>query len=329
MAWINAARRPLAILSVAAVLGWQVPAASARTILFVGNSFTYGFAAGGPDLVQPFGASTVTDLNGTGVGGVPALFKSFTQQAGLDYSVSLETVGGTGVDYHYINKLGLINQPWDNVILQSYSTLDATNPGNPAKLIQYSGLLADAFHAQNPAVQVDLDATWSRADQTYRPGGFWYGQSIDAMEKDVQAGYELAAAASPYINGVIPVGAAWNAAIQSGVADANPYDGIDPGKVNLWAPDAYHGSVYGYYLEALTEFAYITGVDPRTLGIDELAARSLGISGTQALALQNVAAQQFATAVPEPSSFAVIAISIFGFGWLRTRRSARPEQHGE
>ena len=30
------------------------------------------------------------------VGGVPAFFKAFTREAGLDYDVSLETVGGKG-----------------------------------------------------------------------------------------------------------------------------------------------------------------------------------------------------------------------------------------
>ena len=37
----------------------------------------------------------MTDLANEGKGGVPALFKSFTAQAGLDYEVSLETRGGS------------------------------------------------------------------------------------------------------------------------------------------------------------------------------------------------------------------------------------------
>jgi hypothetical protein len=207
----------------AVAFGLQSAPAAATDILFVGNSFTYGYAAGGPDVVQPYMPSTVTDFNGTGVGGVPALFKGFTTEAGLNYNVSLETVGGTGLDYHYNNKLALIDKPWDQVVLQSYSTLDATHPGDPTKLIQYSALLANALHAQNPAVDINLMATWSRADQTYLPTGHWYGQPIDAMEKDVQAGYDAAKANSPLIDKVIPVGAAWNRAIQNGFADPNPY----------------------------------------------------------------------------------------------------------
>ena len=312
-------RRPVTFAATLIAFGLQLTSASATSILFVGNSFTYGEAAGGPDLVRPYGASTVTDLNRTGVGGVPALFKSFTTQAGLDYAVSLETVGGTGVDYHYNNKLALINRPWDDVVLQSYSTLDASRPGNPATLIQYSALLADALHAQNPAVDIHLDATWSRADQTYLPTGFWYGQPIDAMQRDVQAGYELARVNSPYIDDVLPVGATWNRAIQTGFADANPYDGITPGQVNLWAPDNYHASIYGYYLEALTLFGGITGVDPRSLGANEAAARTLGISSAQAQALQGIASAQLAVSVPEPSSYALVVAGILGLVWLRRR----------
>ena len=63
-------------------------------------------AAGSP--VQFYRADTVTDLNNEGIGGVPALFKSFTQQAGLDYDVSLETRGGSGLDFHLENKLAVI-----------------------------------------------------------------------------------------------------------------------------------------------------------------------------------------------------------------------------
>ena len=59
--------------------------AAGTSILFIGNSFL--FAYGSP--VRFYRADTVTDLNNEGIGGVPALFKSFTEQAGLDYDVSI------------------------------------------------------------------------------------------------------------------------------------------------------------------------------------------------------------------------------------------------
>jgi hypothetical protein len=281
--------RTLAILS---LLSLGAQASAATTILFIGNSFTYGDPAGAAPLVREYRPDTVTDLNGTHLGGVPALFKAFTVQAGLDYEVSLETSPGKGVDWHYENRLGTIAKPFDKVVLQSYSTMDGAHPGNPATLVKYSGLLAQAFHDRNPKVDVRLAATWSRADQTYKQGGAWYGQPIDKMALDVRAGYDKAKQASGFISGVIPVGQAWNRAFASGLADPNPFDGIEVGKINLWAPDAYHGSVYGYYLEALTIFGNITGRDPRSLGAKEQVAKELGIGADTAVALQKVAAEQ-------------------------------------
>src|SRR5690606_37689045 len=119
---------------------------------------------------------------------------------------------------------------------------------------------------------------------------------------------DAADAASETITDVIPVGEAWNLAIAGGLADANPYDGIGAGQVNLWAPDAYHGSVYGYYLEALTIFGNVTGLDPRSLGGDEYVARDLGIDAATAIALQGFAAAQLrAEEVPEPATLAMFA----------------------
>jgi hypothetical protein len=288
-----ALRSPALAIATVLSLGFVAAPAAATTILFVGNSFTYGDPAGAAPLVRNYRPDTVTDLNGGHVGGVPALFKAFTVQAGLDYDVSLETAPGKGVDWHYENRLATIARPFDKVLLQSYSTLDGAHPGDPATLIKYSGLLAQAFRDKNPKVDVRLTATWSRADQTYKPGGAWYGQPIYRMALDVRAGYDKAGLASGLIGGVIPVGQAWNRAIASGLADANPYDGKVTG-IDLWAPDAYHASVYGYYLEALTIFGNVTGRDPRSLGAGEQVARDLGIGTEIAAALQQVAAEQLA-----------------------------------
>jgi hypothetical protein len=263
--------------------------AYAANILFVGNSFT--FAAGAP--VMRYKPNTVTDLNREGFGGVPALFKSFTVQAGLNYDVYLETHPGVGIDWHLDHALDKIGQrSWDTVVLQSYSTLDARQPGDPAVLIGSVKRMAEFLKKKNPAVDVRLMATWSRADQTYEPGGHWYGKPIDAMASDVRAGYDKAAAGSPIVKGVIPVGEAWGRAMRTGFADANPYDGIDPGKVNLWSGDNYHASIYGYYLEALTVFGSITGRDPRSLGTKECAGTDLGISQAQIGVLQKIAFDQ-------------------------------------
>ena len=112
--------------------------------------------------------------------------------------------------------------------------------------------------------------------------------------------YDLAAAGSPAIHGVIPVGEAWNRAFKAGVADPNPYDGISPGQLDLWAADHYHASKFGYYLEALMVFGDVTGLDPRSLGKSERAASELGFSPEQATALQQVAFDELTATKDRP-----------------------------
>jgi hypothetical protein len=275
------------------ILAPQIAVAqSSPSILFVGNSFTYG--AGSP--VRFYRADTVTDLNNEGIGGVPALFRSFAQQAGLDYDVFLETRGGTGLDFHLENKLGVIGQRgWDIVVMHGFSTLDAEKPRDPAKLVSTSRQMADFLRSRNPAVQIHLVATFPRADQVYPPAGAWAGEPIEAMVRDVRAAYDQAASASA-AKTVLPVGEAWGRALQTGVADPNPYDGIEPGKLNLWTYDHYHASAHGYYLEALVIFGGLTGRDPRSLGESECSAFELGLSRREARVLQQVAFDQLASA---------------------------------
>ncbi len=268
-------------------------AASARAgnILFIGNSFTYAQGSA----VHYYRANTVTDLNSQGIGGLPALFKSFTAQAGLNYDVYLETQGGVGLDWHLDNKSGVVGQrPWDSVVMHGYSTLDAQKPGDPALLVDTVRRMSELLRSRNPAVEIRVMATWARADQTYDPKGAWYGKPIDAMAHDLRAGYDKAAAATPGLKPVVPVGDAWMRAMRTGVADANPYDGIDAGKVDLWTYDHYHASNFGYYLEALVVFGSVTGLDPRSLGENECSGYELGLSRPQVSALEQVAFDQLA-----------------------------------
>ena len=190
-------------------------AAGAGNILFIGNSFTFAF--GSP--VRYYRPDTVTDLNSDGQGGVPALFKSFTEQAGLSYEVYLETAPGIGLDWHLEHKLATIEQkPWDAVVMHGYSTLDQKKPGDPKVLIDSVKRLAAILKARNPQVAVRIMATWPRADQTYEAQGAWYRKPIEVMAQDVRSGYDQAAAATPVVKAVIPVGDAWVRAMHAGLA---------------------------------------------------------------------------------------------------------------
>jgi hypothetical protein len=262
----------------------------AASILFVGNSFTYGELSP----VKHYQPESVNDLNHEGIGGVPALFKAFTVQAHLDYDVSLETSPGKNFDFHLQQKAAVLDRSWDHVLLQGYSTLDEHKPGDASVLIDYAGRLAKMFQAKNPRVDIRLVSTWSRADQTYLRTGHWHGKPIEVMANDIRAAYDRAAATSPAIHSVIPVGQAWNRAIASQVATPNPYEAAPKGEIDLWATDHYHGSTYGYYLEALVIFGNVTGRDPRMLGPHEQAAEALGLAPPLASKLQQIAAETLA-----------------------------------
>src|SRR5215204_3925878 len=127
-------RRLRTLSMILALLTLSLAAAAARTatsVLFIGNSFTYG--DGSP--VRFYRSSTVTDLNNEGIGGVPALFKSFAVQAGIDYDVSLETRGGSGFEFHLENKQDVLgSRPWDRVVMQGQSMLDLAKPGDATKI---------------------------------------------------------------------------------------------------------------------------------------------------------------------------------------------------
>ncbi len=272
----------------------QLSQAGPTKILFIGNSFTHGNAE--PTL--HYNAANVRDLNGGGRGGVPGIFKKLTDVVGLSYEVSMEAVSAQSLNYHYTAQISLIGSAkFDVVAMQDYSTLDIGTPGNPASLYANSKLIEQYIHQTakninaNPNARVYLTATWARADQVYStPGGYWNGTSIEKMNGDLHSAYYEAAAQDLNIAGINPVGDAFLMAVKNGVADRNPYDGIDGGKINLWNTDYYHASAWGSYLEALTIFTKITGRDPRTLGYDE-AAIGLGVTAAQATSLQNIAYQ--------------------------------------
>jgi len=267
---------------------------AAESILFVGNSFTFG--AHSP--VMRYRPDLVHDLNQEGIGGVPALFKTFAEQAGEDWQVSLETSPGRDLAYHYEQKRSAIDRRWDVVVLQGYSTLDAQRPGDSTRHAEAAGLITAMLRRANPRVRVELVSTWSRADLTYRTASPWRGKAITAMADDLAAANAQAVRRYPEISGTIPVGQAWNRAWAERVADPNPYDGIAFGQVDLWTWDQYHASAAGYYLEALVIFGKVTGFDVRRLGEQERAAQDLGLEPRLVGRLQAIAHAEVAGVTP-------------------------------
>ena len=163
------------LLACAALAVFAAPQASSTSVLFIGNSFTFG--AGSP--VQFYRADIVTDLNHEGIGGVPALFKSFTPQAGLDYDVSLETRGGSGLDFHLANKHGDDRQP--AVGQRRHARPQHARLRQAGRSGEARGDDASRWpsfcRASIRRSRSYLIATWPRADQTYPKKGAWHGQA--------------------------------------------------------------------------------------------------------------------------------------------------------
>jgi len=181
------------------------------------------------------------------------------------------------------------------------SVLDRSRPGDPGKTRAAAQALARIFTARNPAVRIGLVAPWARPDLVHAPGGRWQGATIADMTRDLEQATQTATTADPAISRLHKVGAAWVCAIRQNLAYADPAEaataaaggggdaGRHDGRINLWASDGHHGSTFGYYLEALVIFSDVTGIDPRTLGADEAAARDLGFPPDLAARLQKAA----------------------------------------
>src|SRR6185503_20212082 len=135
------------LLSAAALLALCLAPASARTVLSLGSSFTYGAHTA----VQHYHPELVQDLNGPDrfgetYAGVPAVFKQFTLEAGMaGWDVSSELVGGKGLEYWFTvpDTLAKINKPWDAVVMHGFSTLDQAHPGDKTLLLSSSKRIAE------------------------------------------------------------------------------------------------------------------------------------------------------------------------------------------
>ena len=257
-------------------------------ILFVGNSFTHG----NYNPVQHYNHASVTDPNGTGYGGVPAIFKKMTDEAGLSYNVTIEAVDAKTLKWHSTKKASVLSQAkWNIVVLQEQSRtpLPVEHGGDPSEFATGVSACQSLVLSTNPTAKILLYETWAYAPRAgvkgYAPGI----SGLEAMLADLHSSY--ASVDSNYHFGIIPVGDAFMEVLKEGLSDPN--NAVVPGKFQLLSPsDNKHPSPYGAYLSSAVFFAKITGLDPRTLPVDaNSAAGGLGISSADAQNLNKIAYQ--------------------------------------
>lgn len=122
------------------------------------------------------------------------------------------------------------------------------------------------------------------------------------MTADMRAAFAARAQSNPNFAGVIPVGEAFQRAVDTGIAKGDGFYGaegtyaeeVPQDEINLWWIDFLHASKYGSYLSALVLFGKLTRINPASFGANEKAAADLGISPGDAVKLQRVAWDQFA-----------------------------------
>lgn len=188
----------------------------------------------------------------------------------------------------------------------------------------------------NPLAKVYLTQTWARPDMVFPhlstvpdenypavpdgrpivdtsdpafPDGFpdtlyYEAEGLAAMTADLHASFAAEAQSNPNFAGVVPVGDAFQRAVDEGVARAGGFYDADgtyaaarpQDKLNLWWIDYLHASREGSYLDALVMFGAITGIDPRSFGANERARGDLGIAAADAIKLQRIASDQLTVA---------------------------------
>lgn len=177
MGLVAAVRKSRALM--AGVLGAGLLAAGTAgaaptSILFVGNSYTFGrvdpvmsYNAGNVrDLTAPSRGGNFTNTTGSNPyephpwGGVAGIFKQFTVEAGLDYDVAISARNAASLRGQYLNSNGanwdllgnLATQRWDKVVLQDLSDgplpFGKTTNAVPAYFTAYATKLAEYVRTQ-------------------------------------------------------------------------------------------------------------------------------------------------------------------------------------
>lgn len=153
--------RRLATVLLGLLLAVPAPAFSAENILFIGNSFTYGF-----------GCPTVQNL-----GGVPKLVELIAAAKGRKAAVAMRAGAKEDWGRHLREpktELALHARPWNWVVLQDASTRP-TRLGNLGNFLANGTALYHRIRDHSPGTLIVLYETWARG------GGYNY-YSVDAAQ---------------------------------------------------------------------------------------------------------------------------------------------------
>ncbi|MCF0206597.1 MAG: T9SS type A sorting domain-containing protein [Bacteroidales bacterium] len=207
----------------------------AKSVLFIGNSYTY--------------------YNG----GVEVMLSNIASSMGETVEVEAYTSGGAKFsDFcNYAETYSRISsRSWDYIVLQEQSQLPSFPPSQvEAECLPYAKILCDSIRALSPCSEILFFMTWGRQNgdpincQYYAPLCTYEGMQQRLRESYVEMAFENNAL-------VVPVGMAWKE-----IRDNYP-------AINLYQSDESHPSVEGTYLAAWTFFETIFGINNTGLDTD-------------------------------------------------------------
>ena len=172
----------------------------------------------------------------------------------------------------------------------------------PDMVFPHLATIADANYPTVPDGRPIIDTAGGASPNGYPDTLYYAAEGLAGMTADLRAAFASKAQANPNFAGVIPVGDAFQRAVDTGIAKGDGFyteegvyaAAVPQDKINLWWIDYLHASKYGSYLSALVIFGKLTGINPASFGANEKAASELGISPGDAVKLQRVAWDQLA-----------------------------------
>jgi len=172
----------------------------------------------------------------------------------------------------------------------------------PDMVFPHLSTVADANYPAVPDGRPIVDTSNPAFPNGFPDTLYYQAEGLAGMTADLRAAFAAKLAANPKLAGVIPVGDAFQRAVDDRIAKGDAfynaegtYAAYEPSdKINLWWDDYLHASRHGSYLSALVIFGTLTGISPASFGASEKAAADLGINPGDAVRLQRVAADQLA-----------------------------------
>jgi hypothetical protein len=267
--------------------------APAERILFIGNSFTNGYV----DPAQSYNAANVTDLNGSGYGGVPGIFAKIAGDSGVPVEVGIESVNGSTLLGRYPSKVGLVTDPaWDRSVLQARSQeamLDGRGDGASASVFNTTvGDWQTAILNAVPQARIWLYAPWASPTYVGEDADDYYStaEGTGTFLNEINTAYENGFTTLG-LDGWVPVGQAFADAAEAGLTE-------------LYHIDDHHANAAGSYLAAVMMYRQLLGGDPRLLPTGPGSAPAdLGLTAFQVETIHQIAyAFEFPTVQPLPPS---------------------------